>query len=278
MSGKVPNQKPKKHILSGIFISVTALLLGLVIGIGIFFPQYMPTSPWMGNQGDNSYGDTSNVRPGQQVKKGKLPETALAPESYLNQIAFLGDSLTYGLGQYGFIPEEQVFAEVGLSHTTALTKQFLYVGYPYPVNMVDAMKKIRPTTIVFMMGINGIAWVDEAEFFRTYELLVTRIHKASPKSVIILESILPVSDGQVASQGYRFNHSTIVNYNKRIEALATKHGFYYLDTAEVFRMSDNSANLYYYAGDGMHLNKNGYNLMLEYIRRHAYTMTPVSNT
>ena len=106
---------------------------------------------------------------------------------------------------------------------------------------------------------------------------IRAIQKASPKTKIILQSIFPVTAGCV-----NLDNGKIDTANKWVKAVAKDCGCYYLDR---FALAD--INLTYYevvrifvrnnrenycnSSDGIHMGKEAYVAILEYIRTHAIT-------
>ena len=219
-----------------------------------------------GSSGSYADSDDSESIPVQQTL---LQQTVPADDAYMDSICYLGDSITYGLGVYSFTDPSSTFGYVGLTQDTAGYKQFINLGQSRLLTMEEAVARLKPKRMILLIGINALGWMDESTFFSTYHELVQRLQAASPDSLLIIESILPVTKYYEQYVDSRINNAKIDRYNKQLQSNAEKWGCYFLNSAEVFKATDGTADINYMNGDGMHLNKNGYQLMLNYIRSHA---------
>lgn len=117
-----------------------------------------------------------------------------------------------------------------------------------------------------MLGVNELGW-PETEMFRSrYTTLLERLRADHPGADIVIQSILPVSAKQDA-QGTYVNNGRIDAYNAVLLALAEELEYPYLDVAEAMRDEAGClrSDLTY---DGVHLNKSGCQVWLDYLRTH----------
>ena len=91
--------------------------------------------------------------------------------------------------------------------------------------------------------------------------------EASPKTKIILQSIFPVTAGCV-----NLDNTKIDTANKWVKAIAAENGCRYLDTQSILKDDKNCLKENYCnSSDGIHMGKEAYVAILEYIRTHAIT-------
>lgn len=107
----------------------------------------------------------------------------------------------------------------------------------------------------------------ETDFKAYYAKLVRAIQKASPNTVILLQSIFPVTAGCKVLSNEKIDRA-----NGWVKAVAAENNCRYLDTQSVLKdgnncLRDSLCN----NEDGIHLNTEAYRLILSYIRTHAYT-------
>ena len=125
---------------------------------------------------------------------------------------------------------------------------------------------IRKTIIT--LGVNGVSMMDEDWFKTDYTALVQSIQAASPDTKIICNSIYPVENDY--EQIESINNTNIPQANEWIKAVAEATGCKYADSASVLKAEDGSLREDYGNGDGIHLNADGFNAVLNYLRTHAY--------
>ena len=117
-------------------------------------------------------------------------------------------------------------------------------------------------------GVNGGSMMAEAWFKTDYTALVQSIQAASPDTKIICNSIYPVENDY--EQIESINNTNIPQANEWIKAVAEATGCKYADSASVLKAEDGSLREDYGNGDGIHLNADGFNAVLNYLRTHAY--------
>ena len=127
--------------------------------------------------------------------------------------------------------------------------------------------KNNPKKTVLTLGVNGVSSLTENDFKKYYQDLIDVIKKESPDSDIILQSIYPVCDY------YQYVNSIsmekINRANSWIAQLASDNGIYYLNTITSLVNEKGYLNNDYCNGDGIHISKQGFDVILNYIRTHA---------
>jgi len=203
-----------------------------------------------------------------------LSETADAGEEYLDKIIFLGDSTTYSFLYYGKLSggkeSLQVWTPASRTLTLdhALTTTILYPDTEEEITVKEAVTRKKPEIMVITLGVNGISYMDEPYFISVYKKLVNMIKDASPDTQIILQSIFPVATNWEKTKS--INNEKIGNANKWIQEVAKDCGVRYLDTISVLAIDEGGyLPLSYQNSDGLHLNSDGCDIVLNYIRTHA---------
>lgn len=206
-----------------------------------------------------------------EVQPVMLGETADAGEDYISRMVFIGDSTTYGLKAYGVVPGSQVWTPS--SGTLALFNQsFATIVYPetgLEIPITDAVELAKPEYVVLTIGVNGVSMMDESSFKTEYTALVERIQSVSPDTRIICNSIYPV-EASYEAKGNGINNEVIDRANGWILQIAEATGTRYADSASVLKGSDGKLVSDYGNGDGIHLNADGFERVLGYLRTHAY--------
>lgn len=220
----------------------------------------------------------------------ELPIAPEMGEKYTQKLTFLADSQIHMLKNSPLLPpSKQKFGRVWCSATeNKLNFKFINT-LAVMVDTVDSdrywisntiaktAENFKPEILVLAIGLDGginreypLTDNECAEIWRT---LITSILEASPDTVIILQSVLPL--GANAPDTYRFTtNDAILRFNSTMLHIATElhaqtNRVFYLDTASA--MTDEEGYLKAsYSDDGVTLNENGLTAMMRYICTHPY--------
>lgn len=203
---------------------------------------------------------------------------------YIDKIIFVGDSTTYHLISNAVLTDgrdtKQVWVpifEVDGSNlpTLSLDINIAQVQITHPktgvkMTIAEAAATEKPEYMVITLGINnGVPSLSEDKFKQCYRKLLDAVKAASPDTKIILQSIFPVT------KAYSDKVSSITNEkidraNIWVADLALEYKFKYLNTNPILKDENGYLNKSYENGDGLHLNKSGYEAVLYYMRTHGY--------
>ena len=203
-----------------------------------------------------------------------LAETSDYGQEYVDKMVFLGDSTTYGMKYYAVLSGGKDTNQVWTPSNGTLTlsyQGFASIVYPEDgseITIRDAVDRAKPEYLVITLGVNGISFMDESYFKSEYKSLVTDIQSLSPDTKIILQSIFPVASNYEYLSS--INNDKISTANGWILDIAAETGTRFLNTASVLVGSDGWLPQSYQNGDGLHLNADGFNVVLSYIRTHGY--------
>ncbi|MDR2606374.1 MAG: SGNH/GDSL hydrolase family protein [Oscillospiraceae bacterium] len=215
-----------------------------------------------------------DVSPPEETTADTSPEPQASvpplPSFTIDDITFLGDSTTYGLKAYEMLSGGKNTAQVWTpsSGTLALFNQsFATIVYPptgTEIPIREAVADSQPKLLIVTLGVNGVSTMDESDFKADYSDLIEGIQAASPNTVIVLQSIFPVAShyGHLGS----INNDKISAANVWIKEIAGDYGLTYVDTYSQLVGSDGWLPENIQNGDGLHLNSNGFSIVLNNIR------------
>ena len=202
-----------------------------------------------------------------------LDKSEDAGQSYIDDIVFIGDSTTHGMAFYGVLKggkeTDQVWTPKSgtLAMWNLLLENIVYPEDGSEMLIADAIAIKRPAKVVLTLGVNGVSSLSEEDFKKYYQGLIDVIKRESPDSDVILQSIYPVCDY------YQYVNSIsmekINRANSWIAQLASENGIHYLNTITALVNEKGYLNNDYCNGDGIHISKQGFNVILDYIRTHA---------
>lgn len=204
-----------------------------------------------------------------------LPQTPDAGIAYQDSIIFVGDSLTAHLINRGVLTGGTDTKQVWRSESNMInlnsevtSAKIIFPGTGEKMTIANAAKEAKPSILVITLGTDwGVSYLSESEFKECYSGLIQQIQKASPKTKIILQSIFPVT-----ATCSTLDNTKIDTANKWVKAIAADNGCHYLDTQSILKDENNCLKEEYCnSNDGIHLGKNAYEAILQYIRTHAIT-------
>ena len=278
------NMTSKKNyykILMGMLLTTGLLLLVCVILlISLLISQNGkdPLPPSENVPGETQSGDSSSdteapvVNP--NVGQTPLPETADAGLAYQDKIIFVGDSLTAHLVSRGVLTDGELTQQVWRTENNMLNlnsevtaAKIIYPQTGESMTIAAAAGKSKPEIMIITLGTDwGVSYLTEADFKDCYTALIRDIQAASPDTTVILQSIFPVTTSA------NLSNDKIDICNGWVTEIAAACGCPYLDTQTVLKGADNALKPEYcISSDGIHLKKEAYVVILQYIRTHAYT-------
>ena len=206
----------------------------------------------------------------------KAPEKVLAnpvsendgiDPSFLNNCAFVGDSITTGLSGYGFVPEKNVLAGTGMNLDKINKSTVPTAQGEMPI--LDALKSANPQNAYIMLGSNGVAWLSNEKMVEEYGDFLDKIHAELPSTKIYILSIPPVTINKETAAKGAIQNTAIDSYNSALLKMANDKKLYFVDINTALKGNDGKLSVENAEKDGMHFKKNTYQIMLDYILKHT---------
>lgn len=221
---------------------------------------------------DTSASDTSDTSSQTTTPATTTTTTTGAPSqaadmSYLDDAAFVGDSITYGLFTYGKLGANQVLAYQSMNIDKINTATIPTADYG-DITILDAIGKYQPKKVYIMIGSNGIAWLSIDGMIENYRTFVSDVQAADPDCLVYILSIPPIAATFKTEDPVQFNLN-IDEYNGRLQTLADELGVYYLDFNAQLKDANGYLKEEYNGGDGMHFKSATYDVMLDYVLTHT---------
>lgn len=194
-----------------------------------------------------------------------VEERAPVEDTYFDDAVFLGDSRTEGFSLYSGLKTGTYFYAVGATVESVFSKS-VWETPEGKVPLLDALAETECGKIYVMLGVNELGWNGTEIFRNQCAKMIDRIQEDHPDAEVVLQSILPVSAKQDAKGSY-VNNTRIEAYNEQLLLLAEEKECHYLNVAEA--VVDESGCLRAdWTFDGVHLNVQGCQAWLEYLRTH----------
>lgn len=217
--------------------------------------------------------DAAESEPPLFVFCSTLEESTDAGQAYQDKIIFVGDSTTHHLRNREVLSggknTMQVWTPTSgtLTLAYALTVKILNPGTNTEMTIMDAAGLNKPEIMVITLGMNGISFMKEDSFKTVYTALINGILEQSPDTKIILQSIFPRA--LEGNENYAsITQEMIDTGNVWVQDIAQECNVYYLDTESVLKDENGYLRSEYSVGDGIHISREGYEIILQYIRTH----------
>lgn len=160
---------------------------------------------------------------------GAVPESERVMGTYFDDAAFVGDSITEGIGLYGLMSNTTVLAGTSVNLDTVYTREVVKTEEGR-ITIMDALGQKPYAKLYIMLGGNE-AREDTATFIARYGKLLDDIKALQPNALIYVQSILPVTPDNI----YNLDNSHIDAFNAALLELSKEKGVYFVNVAEALK-------------------------------------------
>ncbi|HIW54659.1 MAG TPA: hypothetical protein H9883_06805 [Candidatus Ruthenibacterium merdigallinarum] len=198
------------------------------------------------------------------------PENGRVDMSYFDDALFVGDSLTQGFLTYtanGF--ENASFAAyIGASPRTFINGTAQNAAGE-TVRPMDEILAANAKKVYILLGTNALETSTDEAFLKYYgDFLDLLLEQLPADTVFYLQSIPPAS-AEKAAADEKFALSRIQSVNDGIAQLAYSRGMHYVDLTAALSDETGALRADYAAGDGLHMNAQGYGAWREVLITHT---------
>ena len=208
------------------------------------------------------------------VDEGDYPASHTYDDVKFGELLFFGDSFIGNLGDYGVVSYDQLWSRGSLGtdsvYDAPITVYGYYDGYS---TFFDAMDAYHPKTVLVLLNSDRtLHWTPEY-LEESCDAFYKEIKDRYTDTKFIICSITPV-DEYYSSEAWQwqegFDRNDRINkMNAYICELCRKYGFKFMNAAQVLKNPETGCCANEYIGeDGIHLNYEGYSLMVDYIKHH----------
>lgn len=155
----------------------------------------------------------------------------------------IGDSITEGFKAYGFLDDNVVYSKIGASLTTV-------------DDLFQSAAEAKPECLFLAFGMNDIGNLaaNTDDFEKIYTKKINNFMKSSPKSKVVLLTIVPPSDSAISGKPILQNYD---KYNNVINKIADKKKLQVVDTVKILRDHPDL-----HEPDGIHVSSSFYPIVL----------------
>lgn len=171
-------------------------------------------------------------------------------------ILFVGNSITNG-GEWTELFEDARVKNRGISGDIC---EGLY-------DRLDPILKGKPSKIFLMIGINDLARGTSPDLIVAQtDRIAEKIMRESPRTIIFLQSILPVNDCYGMFEGHTRQSQIIAPLNQRLKEMAELKSITFIDLYNHFVIPGTHKLDPRYSNDGLHLMGEGYMKWVEIVK------------
>lgn len=200
----------------------------------------------------------------------RLPENGRVDMSYFNDALFVGDSLTQGFTTYtanGF--ENAKFAAyIGAGPKTFIDGAVVK-DTGETVRPLDEVIAANAKKVYILLGTNSLETMSDEGFLEYYRQMVTLFKQNLPADTIFYLQSIPPATAEKIAENEKFALDRVRNLNEQIAKIAYDNGVYFLDLYGALADETGALSPAYSAGDGLHLNAQGYEAWREYLITHT---------
>lgn len=165
------------------------------------------------------------------------------------EIVFLGNSIT-DIGEWSEIWQNPKVKNRGISGDITFGV----------LARLDEVLSAKPKKLFVMIGVNDIARnIPDTVILKNYRRLIDRVQSESPKTQLVMQSVLPTNDQFKPFKNHYGKDDHIRAVNAGLRQLCTERGVGFVDLYSQFLDSAGRLDKQY-TNDGLHLNGPGYML------------------
>lgn len=135
---------------------------------------------------------------------------------------------------------------------------------------IDEVLRARPKSIFLMDGINDqFRRLPHEVSIYNYRRIIKRIKNVSPKTVIYLQSALPINETLTTESYTKGRNALVPDLNAKLKLLAQQEGITYIDICPLFQDSQGILDPEFTL-DGIHLKPAAYMKWVDFLKRSGY--------
>ena len=164
--------------------------------------------------------------------------------AFFDTALMIGDSLSVGFVNYGYLKPENVFAQVGLTPASVMSTD---------INGESVYTKagnLNPKHICIMLGTNGLSYLSADYMAEKTGEFIDGLQKTCPEAEIVLISIPPVTAAHESEKPEKLEN--ITEYNSRIAKVAEEKSLEFVDIYSLLQDENGYLADHYAEKDGLH--------------------------
>ena len=205
-----------------------------------------------------SESDSETVSETEEIPGLNIIASTEYDAAFYDKVLMIGDSLSVGLVNYGYLKAENVFAQVGLTPASVMTTN---------INEESVYAKaagLDPDYICIMLGTNGLSYLTEDYMAQKMGEFIDALGQICPGAEIVLVSIPPVTAAHELEKPEKLEN--ISAYNGHIRNLAEEKSVIFVDTFSLLQDQTGYLAADYAEKDGLHFKTGAYPVILSAVQ------------
>jgi hypothetical protein len=198
-------------------------------------------------------------------KINPVPECPVQPQDYLIWSAFVGEKGVFDMGQQGLLKTYNVYGSETLTLQNYQTEYVMLNGTT--IRILSALNSAK-CPIYLMFGTDDLVTLKPQKALDYYGTLLNQLKAAAPASEIYILAVPPVTAKQEKRKDSLTN-SAIDEFNSLLLATANQANIFFVDTNTALKNNEGKLDDAYAQEDGMHLNAEGNQVLLNYVLTHV---------
>lgn len=179
-------------------------------------------------------------------------------KEFFDSVLMVGDSLSVGFVNYGYLNTENVFAQVGLTPASVMTAEI------NGETVYAKAQTLSPKHICIMLGTNGLSYLSEDYMAEKMGEFIDELRLICPDAEIAIISIPPVTEVHESEKPEKIEN--ITNYNTHIAKVAEDKSAAYIDIFTLLKDENGYLADHYAENDGLHFKTYAYPVILSAVQ------------
>lgn len=182
-------------------------------------------------------------------------------KDFFSNDLFIGDSIFTGLYLFGFLDQNNVFAEIGLNPESVHTRDI------DGITCLDKITAMQPKHIFIMLGTNGLAYMNGSYMAEKLGEFIAKISSISPETRVFVISIPPVTKAHEAEGNETMEK--VNYYNSQLKETCHNADCAYIDLCSSLLDGEGYFSAKYAERDGLHFLGTAYYVLLSTAQKAA---------
>lgn len=179
-------------------------------------------------------------------------------KEFFDSVLMVGDSLSVGFVNYGYLNAENVFAQVGLTPASVMTAEI------NGETVYAKAQALSPKHICIMLGTNGLSYLSEDYMAEKTGEFIDELRLICPDAEIAVISIPPVTEEHESEKPEKIEN--ITKYNTHIAKVAEDKEAEYIDIFTLLKDENGYLSDDYAENDGLHFKTYAYPVILSAVQ------------
>ncbi len=201
--------------------------------------------------------------PAPHVEEGEAVD-----DSYFDDAVFAGDSIVSSLEMYGQFTNAEFVSKIGLSPSAAANFHEFETPDNPKATFAEAIAYYKPKKVYLLLGSNGLDKKLSGDVILEYTDMLNTITTLLPETIIYVLGTPPMTKSKM-SKYKNCSPGRYRVFNEELLKLCGEFNIYYIDIYGLVKNKNGYLDSKYSAPDGLHFNRDGCELVADYIRKRA---------